>query len=183
MNGYKKSANGFYHGVAMLSKYRSISSYAVTERLQLNMVQFNKNVMIGIIVAHFDHRDEKKRIEEYKKISQLITNNQNLPLVFIGDFNALTRSDHTDSEWERITKIRAADQWESPKTDLISLITKDCAFMDSLYVFRDSQRQNTDDDEKEKESMEITEEDKSLKHAKDTNDDQKTDGVDETNST
>ena len=184
MNGYKKSANGFYHGVAMLSKYRIISSYAVTERLQLNMIQFNKNVMIGIIVAHFDHREENKRIEEYKTMSQLIANNQNLPLVFIGDFNALTRSDYTDSEWERITKIREDDQWELPKTDLITLIKKDNAFMDSLYVYRDSQSKNTDDDEKGEEFMEIsqiTEESDSYKNAKDANHDQKEDAMDESN--
>ena len=117
----------FHHGVAMASKYPVIAAYRTIDRMQMNVVQFMKNITIGIIVVHFNYRDEKVRIAEHSKMSDLIARNQEIPLIFIGDFN-----------WENIMKIRSENQWDEPKTELMSLIKDKGAFMDSLYVLRDS---------------------------------------------
>ena len=130
----------YHHGVAMASKYQVVASYAARDRMLLNIIQFTKDITIGIIVVHFNYRNENVRIAEFSQITQLVADHQNIPLILIGDFNALTRTDYTDTEWANITKIRSENQWEEPKTELMSLIKGDGAFMDSLYVFKNSKK-------------------------------------------
>ena len=37
------------------------------------------------------------------------------PQIWTGDFNALTREDYSEQEWERVGEVRARECWEKPQ--------------------------------------------------------------------
>ena len=43
------------------------------------------------------------------------------PQIWCGDFNALTREDYSEAEWNRVGRVRAANNWESPRTEVLLL--------------------------------------------------------------
>jgi endonuclease/exonuclease/phosphatase family metal-dependent hydrolase len=74
-------------------------------------------------VTHLNHLDEEQRLQEWNNIMKKITHQQDY--IIMGDFNALKRSDYTDSEWEKIINVRVINKWELPQTRLLELIEKD----------------------------------------------------------
>ena len=53
---------------------------------------------------------------------------QSYPSILLGDFNALTKSDYNDKEWNKIYNIRSKGNWELPVhilTDKLKLIWND----------------------------------------------------------
>jgi len=125
--------------VSMLSKYKINQTIHITNRMQMNIIQYTKDLFIGIVVVHFNYRHEEYRIREYTQISKEIKKVINkIPLIFVGDFNALTKDDYTDKEWKQITKIRKDNRWESPQTELMKMITSKNNFFDSLYLFKET---------------------------------------------
>ena len=137
------STKGLYQGVVMASKYKIIQSFHISNRLQLNVIKY-KQMLIAIIVVHFNYRDEKVRIKEYSQLAEVIKEySSQLPLLLIGDFNALTQSDYDYKEWQRITRIRKENQWEPPQTLLMQLITSKNNFHDLLYLFGHSRKECT----------------------------------------
>eukprot|EP01084_Bolivina_argentea_P210759 358627_1 len=156
-----KNNIGFYQGVVLASKYDIIESFQVTNRLQLNIIKYTKDILLGIIVIHFDYRDEKIRINEYNKILKVIQRYEKLlPMIFIGDFNALTKSDYTENEWNHITKIRKDNQWELPKTELLEMIKKDNYFYDALYMFQQEIKMKNNRKQNDKNEQKIEKEEK-----------------------
>ena len=128
----------FYSGVIMATKYKIIKTYMhKSDRIQLNIVAVNDKINIGVIVVHLDHRDEKVRIKEYQQMLQMIEDNDfiQLPLVLLGDFNALTKSDYDDERWNEIKEIRQNNKWELPMTDLTDMIKESKQFLDCLKIF------------------------------------------------
>ena len=43
--------------------------------------------------------------------------------IWTGDFNALTKEDYSDEEWEDIARVRARNLWERPHTELTDKVT------------------------------------------------------------
>ena len=56
---------------------------------------------------------------------------ETLPILICGDFNALTETDYTTSQWQEITKVRSDNAWEKPKSDVTNAI-KSAGFYDTL---------------------------------------------------
>jgi len=76
--------------------------------------------LYGIFCTHLDHIKEPNRIEQLKiALDHITTTYPNLPHLFIGDFNSLTKGDYIDSDWEQITQHRVNSSWEPP----MSLVT------------------------------------------------------------
>eukprot|EP01084_Bolivina_argentea_P304492 525876_1 len=148
----EKHETNFYSGVAMASQYDIIKSIQISNKMEINIIKYIKNIKLGIIVAHFDYRDEKIRIAEYKKLLPIINKYYNLPLIFIGDFNALTKTDYTIEEWNKITEIRTKNEWELPQTQLLTAMKQNNYFYDCLYLFQrkkdNEQKDNNDNDMK-----------------------------------
>jgi predicted secreted protein len=44
--------------------------------------------------------------------------------IWTGDFNALTREDYTNEQWNHITGVRKQNGWELPKTELTTQVSK-----------------------------------------------------------
>merc|ERR1712228_370122 len=62
-------------------------------------------------------------------------------------FNALTRSDYTDNDWNEIIQIRKKNNWESPQIELLNIIKQKNYFYDCLHLFQ-SIKKDVDNEEK-----------------------------------
>eukprot|EP01084_Bolivina_argentea_P234814 395298_1 len=103
---HKKKQKTFF-GVATVSKYEIINTIYYNSCLQLNIIKLASKQIIGVIVVHFNFRNENKRIDEYNQMLQFTKKYQfKLPLILLGDFNALNRFDYTYNEWKHIEQIR-----------------------------------------------------------------------------
>ena len=82
-----------------------------------------KTVESGSVALKSAEKKTKQQLKEMSKIESIKKKLDNfLPVkssqIWTGDFNALTKGDYAEDEWERITNVRKKNQWESPKTDL-----------------------------------------------------------------
>lgn len=51
---------------------------------------------------------------------------QDLPQIWTGDFNALTREDYSDTYWERnVVEVRERTHWEKPRTELTTEVREE----------------------------------------------------------
>ena len=72
-------------------------------------------VNIFVTNIHLNYIDESIRIEEINEIQYIIDDYTDYyPSILLGDFNALTKNDYTEKEWNQITKIRRLGGWELP---------------------------------------------------------------------
>ena len=55
------------------------------------------------------------------------------PLAVEGDFNALTREDYTQAEWDDIAWVRCRGSWEPPVTDVTTRMAE-AAFTDCWWA-------------------------------------------------
>ncbi|UJR14438.1 hypothetical protein I4U23_001435 [Adineta vaga] len=80
-------------------------------------------------VTHLDHRNEDDRI---KQIQEFNPHKENIDIV-IGDMNALTREDYSDTYYRDIVVgKRQTAGWEKPRFDLTHLITHQWNYQDAF---------------------------------------------------
>ncbi len=77
--------------------------------------------IIRIIVTHLDHKTENQRMKELEVLQKIMPSE---PHILLGDLNSLTRSDYTNTEWQRISEVRAKNDWEGPKTNVTSTLSQ-----------------------------------------------------------
>lgn len=89
------------------------------------------NKEIHLYVTHFDHMDENIRLCQLEKLmeiikeeSELLYKGESFTHFILGDFNALTKSDYTPKELERIADVRTKTKWEPPKFELMDTFNK-----------------------------------------------------------
>jgi len=82
--------------------------------------------------VHLMHRYAKLRLEDLNRIASDLTPLLKLqkPQIWAGDFNALTKSDYSEDEWNKILDLRQKNGREAPSSDVTD-------FMETLG-FRDS---------------------------------------------
>eukprot|EP01083_Nonionella_stella_P097072 272891_1 len=132
----------FSPGVVIASKYKITNTIMRTnDRIQLNIVQTpfqrdGKYIDIGVINVHLNHEEESIRVLQYKEMLKMIEDNdyKEMPLVLLGDFNALNRRDYDDKRWKEIRFVRQNDNWELPRHELLPMIAKS-NFMDCFQIF------------------------------------------------
>uniref|UniRef100_A0A6B2LFH2 Endonuclease/exonuclease/phosphatase domain-containing protein n=1 Tax=Arcella intermedia TaxID=1963864 RepID=A0A6B2LFH2_9EUKA len=69
---------------------------------------------VRVYCTHLDVGNESVRMQQLEQILTHI--DQEVPHVLLGDFNALSRADYTDQQWEAIVSERAKNRWEPAKT-------------------------------------------------------------------
>ena len=92
-------------------------------RFLTGRVSFNhQNKTFLITCCHLDHRDERKRLSEMRKITEQLqhVDYNKESHIWAGDFNSLSKEDYTNEVWEEIANVRKLNLWESPKTQVIS---------------------------------------------------------------
>lgn len=121
--GYEFVATG--HGCAILSKFPAQfqpktrgSPRFLTAEIDL------KTCTVFVTCVHLYHRTEPRRMREIsaiqKHLAQLFLDDQ--CQIWTGDFNALTKEDYDEEEWENITCVRKRNSWELPQTDLTTKV-------------------------------------------------------------
>lgn len=73
-------------------------------------------VPVEVVCLHLDHVREPTRFAEAAKLAAYLQ--QPVHQVWLGDFNALTRTDVSANEWAAIADHRARNAWEAPVSDL-----------------------------------------------------------------
>jgi endonuclease/exonuclease/phosphatase family metal-dependent hydrolase len=74
--------------------------------------------------VHLNHETEACRLEQWGQLRAVVeaAEPDGVPLLIVGDFNALTRADYTDAQWQNIAAVRRAGDWEEPRTELTSAV-------------------------------------------------------------
>lgn len=105
----------------------------------VSLQMLHNDHLIHIYVTHLDHRDEQIRMCQLEKLmdvikeeSQALYRGCSFPHLIMGDFNALTRSDYTDEQWEAIRLVREKNEWESPTSELMSILTDKLGYHDII---------------------------------------------------
>ena len=76
---------------------------------------------LDVACVHLDHVREPNRLSQLATLAASFDKRR--PDCIIGDFNALTRSDYSRAEWDRIADVRARNAWEPPQTHLTCQMT------------------------------------------------------------
>lgn len=125
---YKLAAN--FGGTAVLTRLPVEATAKLTGRCSYCRLiipddSTREQQSIGIVIVHLNHIKEEKRIKEVRTIVESL-GKQGLPLpdFWMGDFNALTRSDYTNEEWDDILRVRLQNHWELPVSDLSLVMTR-----------------------------------------------------------
>ena len=81
---------------------------------------------------HLNHRTEPTRLKEIVSIRNSLNDifEKNIPQIWTGDFNALTKEDYSSSQWNEITEVRTKNNWELPQIALTEKI-KEYGFQDT----------------------------------------------------
>ena len=88
---------------------------------------------IVVTCLHLHHAKRDKRLREIEIIQDDL-GNANLMVdiehIMAGDFNALTRTDYTENEWQEIGRIRSQNRWEKCFTDETDYVKNSMGFRD-----------------------------------------------------
>jgi endonuclease/exonuclease/phosphatase family metal-dependent hydrolase len=76
---------------------------------------------LEVACVHFDHVREPQRLAEAMKLAEHL-GSEHAHRIWLGDCNALTRSDASDTEWAAIAQHRANSAWEAPRSELTDLL-------------------------------------------------------------
>ena len=83
-------------------------------------IDFEDSYPIYISCLHLNYRDEVLRLREIEAIKKKL--DTFLPAkssqIWTGDFNALTKEDYAEADWEKIANVRKKNNWESPQIDV-----------------------------------------------------------------
>ena len=88
-------------------------------------VDLGDSCPLFLTCLHLNHQTETKRlaeIESIKKHLQPVFQEDHCQ-IWTGDFNALTKEDYSETQWNNITDVRKRNCWEKPKTDLTTKVS------------------------------------------------------------
>jgi len=118
-----------FNGLAVLTKMPSnlLISYGDSppNGFLLCQIEFGSGPPLLVVNLHPDCADEDTRLWEFRtweeKAREMLSKDDN-PQLWLGDFNALTREDYTQRQWDKIASERSKNFWEDPRTELMSLL-------------------------------------------------------------
>jgi len=137
------SSYGKFHGNGIASRYpiRSSSSQQASfvciggkrSLIQCSLDGDHPFIQDRIFaVTHLDYINEDDRLKQIKEFNPPERNID----ILMGDMNALTREDYTDTYYEHtVVRKREKSDWEKPRFDLTNLITNEWGYQDALKLF------------------------------------------------
>lgn len=124
------------YGNALLSKFPmecTCQMLGGIAGLIIGDIKIDKNVCIRVGVTHLDPANEKLRLQQAKKASQLLFGeNKLIPHIFLGDFNALRRKDYTDREWKNLEMFNEEQNWNPPEHEVMDLLEHKLGYIDAF---------------------------------------------------
>merc|ERR1712150_391196 len=88
-------------------------------------------IITDVISIHLDHQHEKMRMLQIQALHETVClkNTQVEEIIWMGDFNALTREDYSESKWQHIADVRSLNRWEAPVTKVTDWIVNELLFV------------------------------------------------------
>ena len=78
-----------------------------------------------VACTHLDHITEEEREVQLSHVLQSLESfAEGKPVAILGDFNALTRSDYSSSEWDAIEAINKENGWKPPRYGCLDLLAE-----------------------------------------------------------
>ena len=128
------------HNCAILSRFELIDPSAITARsvkdsglgksrtasLRYNTATISpcEGLQIEIACVHLDHVRETTRLSQLRAIADhQLSPHREQRQIWLGDYNALTRSDCSEEMWARIADHRARSSWEAPVSEVSEMMT------------------------------------------------------------
>lgn len=137
---YKSYGNGLVYLKSKFKLLKKSSQIIASDNgknkksvLYVQLKCINSDQIINTFVTHFNHISEDKRVLEWNALLNYIVSQKIDSYIILGDFNALTRSDYSEHEWENIEKTRKENKWEPPKTLLTEIIGQN--YIDCLQKY------------------------------------------------
>ena len=78
---------------------------------------------LDVVSVHLDHRSEPRRLAEISGLFSAMEGLTREQQVLMGDFNALTRRDYDEQEWQEIVDVRGRNSWENPVSEVTTWLT------------------------------------------------------------
>eukprot|EP00636_Phaeomonas_parva_P001514 CAMPEP_0118863492 /NCGR_PEP_ID=MMETSP1163-20130328/8344_1 /TAXON_ID=124430 /ORGANISM="Phaeomonas parva, Strain CCMP2877" /LENGTH=287 /DNA_ID=CAMNT_0006797501 /DNA_START=72 /DNA_END=935 /DNA_ORIENTATION=- len=83
---------------------------------------------VEVVCVHLDHRREDLRIRELRGLVAFLNNSGSAQLcqrnmLWLGDFNALTRGDYGKAAANSVAEVRVTNGWEPPRFEATTVIT------------------------------------------------------------
>jgi len=102
-------------------------------RFVTSHIKFTDNVDFYISCLHLNHELETIRLNEITKMESSLKTlfDKNAAQMWVGDFNAVTRTDYREEEWTDIARVRQQGDWEAPVSQLTDHITGKLGFTDN----------------------------------------------------
>lgn len=79
--------------------------------------------VMKVFSLHLDHVLEPTRIAQLNKLKPIL-DQENVPHVIMGDFNALTKQDYTTEYEAEVRAVRESGNWELPHYDVTALMVE-----------------------------------------------------------
>jgi endonuclease/exonuclease/phosphatase family metal-dependent hydrolase len=95
----------------------------------------------AIIVTHLDHISEDVRLKQLDTVLRFCQEFRK-PHILMGDFNALTREDYTDDEWQELVEERRCRRWELPEHKVTSVM-KESGYRDAWLESGNCEKRRT----------------------------------------
>ena len=132
----------YNRGTLLMTKHpiKEVIKSNKNERFTPLIINLKKNKAVFVTNVHLNYQHEHIRKEELSDILEKIDSyTKEYPSILLGDFNALTKSDYSEKEWGKISRIRKYGKWELPVHELTDELKKewyDCGSKDKHKTCR-----------------------------------------------
>jgi endonuclease/exonuclease/phosphatase family metal-dependent hydrolase len=94
-----------------------------------------------MLQTHLDHISEDVRLKQLDTVLRFCQEFRK-PHILMGDFNALTREDYTDDEWQELVEERRCRRWELPEHKVTSVM-KESGYRDAWLESGNCEKRRT----------------------------------------
>jgi endonuclease/exonuclease/phosphatase family metal-dependent hydrolase len=102
---------------------------------------------VRVSVTHLDHMNEEERRIQLSHIVEILHRDRDEAVggysdadLLVGDMNALTRQDYSDTQWRALEEVHRANGWSAPVFGCLDILTQH-SFVDCLLASREHVQQ------------------------------------------
>ena len=106
---------------------------------------------VRVSVTHLDHMNEEERRIQLSHIVEILHRDRDEAVggysdadLLVGDMNALTRQDYSDTQWRALEEVHRANGWSAPVFGCLDILTQH-SFVDCLLASREHVQQTETD--------------------------------------
>eukprot|EP01090_Pellita_catalonica_P009411 TRINITY_DN20483_c0_g1_i1.p1 TRINITY_DN20483_c0_g1~~TRINITY_DN20483_c0_g1_i1.p1 ORF type:complete len:307 (-),score=44.58 TRINITY_DN20483_c0_g1_i1:30-830(-) len=113
----------------------------------LAIIEYPPSNLIGIMATHLEHTNESARVKQLNQIFHHIEpiqqkykkkHRKELPILFLGDFNAFDRKHYSEKHGIEISEVFYARGWRMPKVPIVINLMKEAGWIDVKTAYGSS---------------------------------------------